>query len=167
MFTIKDTTGMTDAKVYEYIWELIEQQLHEEGDYIANLSNISAILKACLQDVNWVGFYLWNGQNLVLGPFQGLPACNRIPMGVGVCGHAARQERSVLVEDVEAFPGHIPCDGATKSELVLPIVYQGQLIGVLDVDSPVLARFTSVDQRELEGIITKILPALVGEEYYD
>jgi len=117
-----------------------------------------------LPRINWVGFYLHKDGGLVVGPFQGRPACVRIPIGSGVCGTAAAQRRSVLVTDVDAFPGHIPCDAASRSEIVVPIVVGDTLIGVLDVDSPDLARFTDVDRVGLEAVVVALIPALMAAQ---
>jgi len=122
----------------------------------ANLANASAALWQAMENINWVGFYLMESGKLVLGPFQGKPACIEIPLGRGVCGTAALEKRTVLVEDVHQFPGHIACDSASNSEIVVPIFKNGQVYGVLDIDSPYLARFTREDQREL-GQIVQIL----------
>ena len=123
---------------------------------IANLANVSAALWQAMENINWVGFYLMNGEKLVLGPFQGKPACIEIPRGRGVCGTAAQEKRTVLVEDVHQFPGHIACDSASNSEIVVPIFKNGAVYGVLDIDSPHFSRFTAEDQRGLEEIV-KIL----------
>lgn len=123
-----------------------------EKTWYTNLANASAALMAHLPRINWVGFYLMSGGELVLGPFQGLPACLRIPLGKGVCGTAAATRKSVLVEDVHAFPGHIACDARSRSEIVIPLLHEGKLIGVLDVDSPELARFNDSDRQGLERI---------------
>ena len=123
---------------------------------IANLSNISAALWQAMEKINWVGFYLMEKGKLVLGPFQGKPACIEIPLGRGVCGTAAQTQKTVLVEDVHQFPGHIACDSASNSEIVVPIFKNGEIYGVLDIDSPYFSRFTAEDQRELEEIV-KIL----------
>ena len=120
---------------------------------IANLANASAALWQAMENINWVGFYLMESGKLVLGPFQGKPACIEIPLGRGVCGTAALEKKTVLVEDVHQFPGHIACDSASNSEIVVPIFKNGQVYGVLDIDSPYLARFTREDQRELEQIV--------------
>ena len=122
----------------------------------ANLANASAALWQAMGDINWVGFYLMEMGKLVLGPFQGKPACIEIPLGRGVCGTAAQEKRTVLVEDVHQFPGHIACDSASNSEIVVPIFKNGAVYGVLDIDSPYVSRFTIEDQRELEEIV-KIL----------
>jgi L-methionine (R)-S-oxide reductase len=122
--------------------------LDGETDALANVANAAAALFAALPDLNWAGFYVLRGEELVLGPFQGLPACVRIPLGRGVCGTAAAERRTLLVPDVSAFPGHIACDFASRSELVVPLVDGGRLVGVLDLDSPRPNRFTLAD---LEG----------------
>lgn len=118
---------------------------------IANLANASALLFDALEDVNWAGFYLLEGDTLVLGPFQGKPACIEIPLGKGVCGTAARRNETVRVEDVHRFPGHIACDSASQSEIVVPLRRNGAVFGVLDIDSPRPARFTPSDQTGLEA----------------
>lgn len=123
---------------------------------IANLSNVSAALWQAMEGINWAGFYRMQGDKLVLGPFQGKPACIEIPLGRGVCGTAAQEKRTVLVEDVHQFPGHIACDSASNSEIVVPIFKNGEIYGVLDIDSPYFSRFAAEDQRGLEEIV-KIL----------
>ena len=117
---------------------------------LANLSNAAALLYNTLENINWAGFYLMQDGKLVLGPFQGKPACTVIPIGKGVCGTAVLKNETQLVPDVHAFPGHIACDGASKSEIVIPLRKNGQIIGVLDIDSPVLSRFTQEDKQILE-----------------
>ncbi len=117
----------------------------------ANLANASALLFAGLERLNWAGFYLLEGEKLVLGPFQGKPACIEIPLGRGVCGTAAAEGRTVLVPDVHAFPGHIACDGASRSEIVVPLRKNGAVVGVLDLDSPETGRFTQEDRTGLEA----------------
>lgn len=127
---------------------------------VANLANASALLWQAMEDINWVGFYKMQDGALVLGPFQGKPACIRIPLGRGVCGTAAAQDRVQLVADVHRFPGHIACDCASNSEIVLPIHVNGQVWGVLDIDSPEYSRFTQEDQEgllEIVGILEQIL----------
>ena len=119
---------------------------------IANLANISALIYTTLDELNWAGFYLAEGDKLVLGPFQGRPACIEIPWGRGVCGTAAREDKTQLVPDVHLFPGHIACDCASRSEIVVPLHGGGELIGVLDIDSPVEARFTEADRAGLEAL---------------
>ena len=123
---------------------------------IANLANTSAAIWQAMENINWAGFYLLEQGKLVLGPFQGKPACIEIPLGKGVCGTAAVKKETVLVEDVHQFPGHIACDSASNSEIVVPIFENGAVYGVLDIDSPYVSRFTIEDQRELEEIV-KIL----------
>ena len=134
--------------------------LHGERDRIANAANLSALLFNSLPDLNWAGFYFFDGQELVVGPFQGLPACVRIPLDKGVCGAAARQRQTQRVEDVHAFPGHIACDAASRSEIVIPLLKNGELIGVLDIDSPLPARFDSDDQKGLEAIAEVFVQSL-------
>ena len=138
---------------YETLSKQLDTLLHGETDVIANLSNASALLNQFLTDVNWVGFYLMKDGQLVLGPFQGLPACFRIPVGRGVCGTAVEKQETILVEDVHAFPGHIACDAASNSEIVIPLCKEGKVVGVLDIDSPLKARFTHEDAQGLEKFI--------------
>ena len=126
--------------------------LSGERDLVANAANTSALIYDALPDLNWAGFYLYKSGELVLGPFQGKPACVRIAIGKGVCGTAAERRATVLVEDVHAFPGHIACDSASNSEIVVPLVRGGELLGVLDLDSPRLRRFGAADQRGLETL---------------
>jgi L-methionine (R)-S-oxide reductase len=133
-----------------------------ESDAIANMANIAAILWQALPDLNWAGFYRFDGSELVLGPFQGKAACIRIPLDQGVCGAAARTLTSQRVDDVHAFPGHIACDAASRSELVVPVVHAGRLIGVIDLDSPSPARFTPADTAGAEALAAAIAPALAG-----
>jgi GAF domain-containing protein len=135
-----------------------------ERDPIANMANIASLLWHSLPDLNWAGFYRYDGAELVLGPFQGKPACIRIPMGQGVCGTSAAEQVTQCVPDVHAFPGHIACDAASQSEIVVPIVHDEHLVGVLDLDSPVLARFDDEDARGLEALIAKIAPRLTFQE---
>ncbi len=123
---------------------------------VANLANISALLWQMLPDINWVGFYVLEGETLVLYPFQGKPACIEIPKGRGVCGTAARLDEIQLVEDVHRFPGHIACDNASNSEIVLPLHRQGRLWGVLDIDSPTVGRFTEGDRQGLALVASAI-----------
>ena len=144
--------------------ELAEQArglLHGERDRVANAANLSALVYHALPELNWVGFYFFDGTELVVGPFQGLPACVRIALGKGVCGTAAQSKRTQRVADVDAFPGHIPCDSASRSELVVPLFDPtGGLIGVFDLDSPVLERFDAEDQQGLEHIAAIFLESL-------
>jgi L-methionine (R)-S-oxide reductase len=124
--------------------------LDGEPDLIANLANVTALLRACLPVASWVGFYVLRGDTLVLGPFQGNVACVRIAIGRGVCGTAAAERRTIVVDDVEQFPGHIACDAGSRSEIVVPLLAHDRLVGVLDVDSYELAAFDAIDQKYLE-----------------
>lgn len=133
-----------------------------EPDAIANMANVAALVWQFLPDLNWAGFYRLVGDTLVLGPFQGKAACIRIPLGKGVCGTAARTRQTQLVADVQAFPGHIACDAASASELVVPILHEGRLLGVLDLDSPRPGRFDADDAAGLEALCAAIAPALAG-----
>jgi len=126
--------------------------LSGEHDLVANAANTSALIWEALPGLNWAGFYLYKSGELVLGPFQGKPACVRIAIGKGVCGTAAERRSTVLVEDVHAFPGHIACDSASNSEIVIPLLRNGELLGVLDLDSPEQARFKNADARGLEQL---------------
>jgi GAF domain-containing protein len=128
----------------------------------ANLANASALLWQHLENINWAGFYIMEQGALVLGPFQGKPACIRIPVGKGVCGTAAAEDRTQLVADVHQFPGHIACDGASNSEIVVPIHKDGQVWGVLDIDSPLFGRFTTDDREGLEDFVKVLETALFG-----
>jgi L-methionine (R)-S-oxide reductase len=143
----------TDVQTkYEQLAGQLDALLTGEKNRYANLSNASALLNQFFDRINWVGFYLMVAEELVLGPFQGLPACIRIPLGRGVCGTAAKTQQSIIVDDVNTFPGHIACDAASQSEIVVPLVKDGNLIGVLDIDSPELNRFTEDDRIGLESI---------------
>ncbi len=146
-------------KGYTLVTKQLSALLEGEPNVIANLSNASALLNQFLDRTNWVGFYLYEEESnqLVLGPFQGLPACVRIPLGKGVCGTAASEQKTMLVEDVHAFPGHIACDAASQSEIVVPIVKDDKLIGVLDIDSPEKARFDEEDQHHLERFVEELV----------
>ena len=130
-----------------------------EADVIANLANASALLYHALPDLNWAGFYLLKQGELVVGPFQGKPACVRIAIGKGVCGTAAARRETVLVRDVHEFPGHIACDAASNSEIVVPMIRAGELIGVLDLDSPKVARFDQEDRDGLEKFVAALVAA--------
>ena len=137
--------------------------LEGETDALANLSNASGLLSSALERINWCGFYLLRGGELVLGPFQGKPACVRIPLGQGVCGTAAARRETLVVPDVQAFPGHIACDAASRSEIVVPIVSAGELRGVLDVDAPVTGRFDGEDCAGLEEFVRVLVPRIAWE----
>lgn len=142
----------TKTEVYAELATMYRGLVDGEPDAIANAANLTALIAWGLPDLNWAGVYILKGEVLVLGPFQGLPACVRIPIGRGVCGAAAVERRSVLVPDVHAFPGHIACDAASRSELVVPLVRDGSVIGVLDLDSPVANRFDPADQHGCETL---------------
>ncbi|MBS0379758.1 MAG: GAF domain-containing protein [Proteobacteria bacterium] len=124
-----------------------------ESDFIANAANAAALLYEALPRINWAGFYFLKGTELVVGPFQGRPACVRIALGRGVCGTAAAERRTLVVPDVHAFPGHIACDAASRSEIVVPLLHAGRVLGVLDIDSPQLARFSAADATGLEALV--------------
>jgi GAF domain-containing protein len=147
-------SSLTGSKPEQYAQLLAQARalVHGEPDRIANAANLSALVYSSLPGLNWVGFYFFDGTELVVGPFQGLPACVRIPLHKGVCGAAASTLQTQRIEDVDAFPGHIACDAASRSELVVPLVHAGKLVGVFDIDSPLLARFDSDDQQGLEAI---------------
>ncbi|UFH50255.1 GAF domain-containing protein [Pseudomonas sp. KNUC1026] len=138
---------------YSLLCAQLEALLADERDFVANAAQFSALLYSEVPDLNWAGFYLNREQTLVLGPFQGKVACVRIPFGKGVCGAAAASLQTQRIEDVHAFPGHIACDSASNSELVVPLVKEGELWGVLDLDSPLTGRFSEADQRGIEALV--------------
>lgn len=146
------TVGTDKAESYRDLAAAARGLFEGERDVVANAANLAALLFWSLPELNWAGFYLLKHGELVLGPFQGKPACIRIPLGKGVCGTAAAERRSVLVDDVHAFPGHIACDAASRSELVVPLLDGDRLIGVLDLDAPVPGRFDAVDQSGVEAL---------------
>ncbi|MGD8380100.1 MAG: GAF domain-containing protein [Gammaproteobacteria bacterium] len=160
MFEMKKPAATDKATCYAELCEQARGLLGGERDPIANAANLAALLYHGLDRVNWVGFYLLKEGELVVGPFQGLPACVRIAMGKGVCGTAAAERRTLVVDDVDAFAGHIPCDAASRSEIVVPLVVGGELFGVLDIDSPELARFDDVDRTGLESIAAVFVDAM-------
>jgi L-methionine (R)-S-oxide reductase len=156
-----ENSGKTDF--FRELAAQLGSLLEGESDAIANAANTAALLFQMIPDLNWAGFYfLRDGKELVLGPFQGLPACVRIPVGRGVCGTAVEQKRSILVEDVHAFAGHIACDAASRSELVVPLIRDGRVLGVLDLDSSVVGRFDGEDQAGIERIAAIYLAAGAG-----
>ena len=159
MFTKINYDGPIAAQ-YDTLSKQLDALLAGETNTVANLSNASALLNQFLTDINWVGFYWMKGGQLILGPFQGLPACFSIPVGRGVCGTAVAEKRTMLVEDVHAFPGHIACDAASNSEIVIPLIKNGEVIGVLDIDSPLKGRFTTDDQAGLEQFVETLLKYL-------
>lgn len=140
-------------KNYDMVLQQLQALIEGEEDITANLANASALLNQFLDDINWVGFYLWKENELVLGPFQGLPACIRIPYEKGVCGTAVAKRETILVDDVHEFPGHIACDAKSQSEIVIPIIKDGNIFGVLDIDSPIPNRFDITDQVYLEKFV--------------
>jgi len=148
------------ATMYRDLGSALEGLVAGETDAIANMANAASLIFETLPDVNWAGFYRNVGGELVLGPFQGRPACIRIPFGTGVCGAAAETRQVQRVEDVHAFPGHIACDSASNSEIVVPLIRDGELLGVLDIDSPKTARFTEEDEAgcvKLGEILSRVL----------
>ncbi|KXP03124.1 GAF domain-containing protein [Tsukamurella pseudospumae] len=148
------------AERYAQLAEHARALIDGEPDRVANAANLSALVKATVPDLNWVGFYFFDGAELVVGPFQGLPACIRIPLDRGVCGAAARTRETQRVADVHAVADHIACDGATRSELVVPLERDGELIGVFDLDSERPARFSDDDQRGLEAVAAVFVASL-------
>ncbi len=141
------------AECYLLLQAQLKAMLENETNLISNLSNASALINLALEDINWVGFYLMQDNELQLGPFQGKPACVHIPFGKGVCGTAVAEGKTQLVKDVHEFPGHIACDSASRSEIVIPIRKDNSIIGVLDIDSPSIGRFDHIDQEGLEEVV--------------
>lgn len=159
MFHTETYSGSRE-KNYDTLIRQLEALIEGETNAVANMANASALLHQFLQDINWVGFYVTEGNELVLGPFQGLPACVRIPFGKGVCGTAAATKTTQLVPDVHQFPGHIACDAASNSEIVVPLIKNGEIIGVLDIDSPSKNRFDELDQKYLEKFAQSLVKSL-------
>jgi L-methionine (R)-S-oxide reductase len=158
----RDAAGQIIGKpaVYAALAGDLRALLHGEHDLIANAANMTSLIFHTLPDLNWAGVYLLKDGELVLGPFQGKPACVRIAIGKGVCGTAAQRRTSVVVPDVEAFPGHIACDSASRSEIVVPLLKGTELLGVLDLDSPVLGRFDDADRDGLETLVRIFIESL-------
>jgi L-methionine (R)-S-oxide reductase len=152
------------AKMYRLLLSQLKALLEGEHDITANLANASALLNGALDNINWVGFYLMKNNELILGPFQGKVACVHIALGKGVCGTAVLENKTQLVEDVHQFPGHIACDSASNSEIVIPLRSNGKVVGVLDIDSPVKGRFDSEDAAELEKLAAVIEKACDWEQ---
>ncbi|AIS16825.1 GAF domain-containing protein [Pseudomonas rhizosphaerae] len=150
---------------YRMLCAQLESLLADERDFVANAAQFSAFLFNQVDELNWAGFYLNRNEELVLGPFQGQVACVRIPFGRGVCGAAAASQQTQRVEDVHAFPGHIACDSASNSELVIPLIKDGKLIGVLDLDSPRTARFSEADQQGIEQLAAIFLASTDCSRY--
>lgn len=160
MFIFDIDAAGPKADLYRDLIAAAQALTDGEPDAIANMANLSALIGQYLPDLNWSGFYRMVDDELVLGPFQGKAACIRIPLGKGVCGTAAQTRTTQLVEDVHAFPGHIACDAASRSEIVVPLVKDDKLIGVLDLDSPIPARFDAQDQAGLEALVAAVIDAL-------
>lgn len=158
-FTI---SAESKAELYRDLQSALDALTAGEPDAIANMANVAALIWQYLPDLNWAGFYRLIEGELVVGPFLGKPACIRIAIGDGVCGTAAATLQTQLVEDVHAFPGHIACDAASRSELVVPIVHDGRLIGVLDLDSPTPARFDAADAAGCEALMAVLAPRIAG-----
>jgi GAF domain-containing protein len=161
-FTAKRYDFRDQAADYARLAEELAGLLGGESDFVANAANTAALIFDALPDLNWAGFYFLKQGELVVGPFQGKPACVRIALGKGVCGAAAVQRETIVVPDVHAFPGHIACDAASRSEIVVPLVAGGKLVGVLDIDSPRLDRFDEGDARGLERIAAVFLDSVRG-----
>ena len=156
---IRPAAGASRAELYADLQTSLAGLVADERDAIANLANAAALLYATLPDLNWAGFYLARDGGLVVGPFQGKPACVRIALGHGVCGTAAERRATLIVPDVHAFPGHIACDAASKSEIVVPLLAAGWLVGVMDLDSPRHGRFDEADGRGLEAFAARLVAA--------
>jgi L-methionine (R)-S-oxide reductase len=163
MFELTGSLPAAKPAIYAHLEGQLRALLHGERDFIANAANTAALLYHSLPGLNWAGFYRWTGRELVLGPFQGKPACVRLQPGKGVCGTAAIRRATVLVPDVEKFPGHIACDHASRSEIVVPLLRGGELLGVLDLDSPLPGRFDAEDQAGLEQLMAAFLAAIAPE----
>lgn len=159
MFATALPQSPSKAALYEELLPLARALFEGERDFLANSANLAALLYHSLPELNWAGFYWLRGKELVLGPFQGKPACVRIGLGKGVCGTAAAERRTVIVPDVNAFAGHIACDSASRSELVVPVMQGGKVLGVLDLDSPRKERFTAEDAAALEAVVAAFVEA--------
>lgn len=160
MIETQDPKGMSREKRLKSAILFTKAQLKNETDPLANLSNISAVINMYMDDINWVGFYLMKSGELILGPFQGKPACNRIEIGSGVCGTSVKEGKTQLVDDVLSLDNHIACDSASRSELVVPIYKKGEIFGVLDIDSPSLARFTELEKKYMEELVALLEESL-------
>jgi GAF domain-containing protein len=159
------TSAPVDStQLYTQLSARLTELIAGQTDFIANISNFAALLFTTLPQLNWAGFYLLHGNDLVLGPFQGKPACSLIASGQGVCGQAALKRAAVLVPDVRAFPGHIMCDEGSRSEMVLPLIKDGRLVGVLDLDSPVLGRFDGSDSEHMHQLLQQLMAGTVVPE---
>jgi GAF domain-containing protein len=153
MFTLQTTENLSKTELYDELTRQTEALLQGETDAIANAANLSSLLYHALPQVNWVGFYFHRNGELIVGPFQGKPACVHIEIGKGVCGTAAAKRETIVVDNVHEFPGHIACDSASNSEIVVPLAVNDRLVGVLDIDSPEFNRFDAIDRRGLESIV--------------
>ncbi len=160
-------TSGSKVESYQQICRQLQELLGNERDFVANAANTAALLYQSLPDVNWVGFYIAQGDELVLGPFQGKPACVRIPFGKGVCGASAATGDTLVVPDVSKFAGHIACDTVSQSEIVVPLLNWGKLLGVLDIDSASLNRFDEEDQEGIESIVSVFLASQVTNDLPD
>jgi L-methionine (R)-S-oxide reductase len=163
VFQTSTTSPVAKNELYLSLVEQLSGLLEGERDFIANAANFSSLLFHSLSDVNWAGFYLVKDGELVLGPFQGKPACVRIAIGKGVCGTAAEIKQTVIVANVDEFPGHIACDNESKSEIVVPLIKDHQLLGVLDLDSPLVARFNDEDARGLNELVKVFIDSIILE----
>jgi len=162
MYDFAPDSALSKAELHGELLSAADAITAGESDGVANMANVAALIWQFLPDLNWAGFYRLVGDELVLGPFQGKAACIRIALGKGVCGTAAATRETQVVADVHAFPGHIACDAASASEVVVPIVHDGRLIGVLDLDSPVTGRFDQQDAAGLEALCAVLAPALAA-----
>ena len=147
----------TKDQFYNYLNMKLTGLICEEKDWLANLSNASALMWLLMDEINWVGFYLYKNEELVLGPFQGKPACTHIEIGKGVCGTSVEKRETQLVKNVHDFPGHIACDSQSNSEIVVPIIVDNKIIGVLDIDSPIVERFDEVDKKHIEKFVNLLI----------
>jgi L-methionine (R)-S-oxide reductase len=153
-----------DSVDYELLNKQLVALMSAESDALANSANFTGLLYNAISDINWLGIYVLRGNELVLGPFQGKPACVRLPLGKGVCGNAANKQQTLRIEDVHEFDGHIACDSASRSEIVVPLISSGTLLGVLDVDSPDIGRFSEMDQSGIEKLCTTFVEQLGRRE---
>ena len=160
MFSLSDALPADKSALYETLAAQARSLIEGETDTIANAANFASLVFNSLEGLNWAGFYFFDGTELVVGPFQGKPACVRIPLGKGVCGTAAQTRETQVVRDVHEFPGHIACDSASQSELVVPLLKDGEVVGVLDLDSPKVGRFTREDQKGCEIMVAELMRQL-------
>jgi L-methionine (R)-S-oxide reductase len=159
--------GTSKNQLYQQVCEQLSELLGDETNFVANAANTSALLFQSLPDVLWVGFYIAEGKELVLGPFQGKPACSRLPFGKGVCGTAAAKRKTVVVPDVTRFSGHIACDIASRSEIVVPLLNWGKVLGVLDIDSATANRFDDDDREGIESVVAVFLASQATNDMPD